>query len=304
MLLALSLGPLARAQILPTVQLIPDLTYCDGDAQDARKHRLDLYRPDIRWAVDSGRPLRPVLVFVHGGGWMFGDKNHYGGLYGNVGRAFAARGYVVAVINYRLSRRRSEVRHPDHVQDVARAVDWVHGHVASYGGDPEEIVLAGHSAGGHLVSLIATDDHYLQEVGLDRSIVRGVVSISGVYDLVGIPGIDRVFGSELEARRLASPLSHIDASDAVLPFLVLFAENDLPGLESGALTFARQLSGVAARVMTAQIADRSHQSIVLGIGRLGDETTKQIESFLERATGPLPPIETPAQKPEDQSRDR
>ncbi|MEQ8764966.1 MAG: alpha/beta hydrolase [Planctomycetota bacterium] len=266
------------------IEKVPDLVYYDGDGYHPGKHCLDLYRPDIRHMAELGAPMRPVLVFVHGGGWMFGDKNHYGGLYGNIGRAFAERGYLVAVINYRLSsRRRGDVRHPEHVRDVARAVAWIGKNVASYGGDPRRMVVAGHSAGGHLVSLLATDPRFLSEVGLDRSAFRGVVSISGVYDVVGIPGITSAFGDDDAERKLASPIFQVDASDATLPYLLIVAENDLPGLDGGARDFARELRGVDAKVELEKIEDCSHQSIVIAIGRDGDVTTERVATFLREA---------------------
>jgi acetyl esterase/lipase len=113
---------------------------------------------------------------------MFGDKNFFG-LYRSVGRFFAHHGAVAVCVNYRLSPR---VRHPEHVKDVARAFVWVRAHVKDYGGDPDRILLCGHSAGGHIVSLLATDQSYLNNPHLrlsaaDRASIKGVMSVCGVY---------------------------------------------------------------------------------------------------------------------------
>src|SRR5207245_1238220 len=70
-----------------------------------------------------------------------------------------------------------------HVKDVARAFAWARKHIADYGGRPDQLFLLGHSAGGHLVSLLATDDKYLRAEGLEVTDVRGVIAVSGVYHL-------------------------------------------------------------------------------------------------------------------------
>src|SRR5262249_21258684 len=128
----------------------------------------------------------PVVLFVHGGTWMYGDKNFFG-IYRGLGKFPARHGVVAVMINYRLS---PYVRHPEHVKDVARAFASVVRNIASYGGDPRRIILGGHSAGGHLVSLLVTDKTYLNDPALDlkpaeRAGLRGVVAVSGVYRIPG-----------------------------------------------------------------------------------------------------------------------
>ena len=87
-----------------------DLTYYDGAAADKKKHKLDLYLP-------KGKTDFPVVLFVHGGGWVFGDKNFFG-VYEGIGKMFARHGIGAVVTNYRLS---PGVKHPEHIKDVARA---------------------------------------------------------------------------------------------------------------------------------------------------------------------------------------
>src|SRR4051794_2017887 len=95
-------------------------THAVEEALDLRYHGhdprqvLDVFRP-------KGQTGRPVVLFVHGGAWMIGDKNFFG-LYRGVGRYLASHGVVAVLINYRLS---PQVRHPEHVRDVARAFAWV-----------------------------------------------------------------------------------------------------------------------------------------------------------------------------------
>jgi acetyl esterase/lipase len=73
------------------------------------------------------------------------------------------------------------VKHPEHVRDVARAFAWAHVHIGHYGGDPGQLFLLGHSAGGHLVALLATDERYLAAEGRTTQDIMGVIAVSGVY---------------------------------------------------------------------------------------------------------------------------
>ncbi len=152
------------------------------------RHQLDVYSP-------KGRKNCPVLFFVHGGGWVLGGKDDVLGIYGygTVARCLAERGLVVVLPNYRLS---PGVRHSEHIRDIAHAFAWTCENIGRYGGDPERIFVGGHSAGGHLVALLATDLTYLKTVGRDTHDIRGVIAVSGVYrledfDLNGRPAFAR-----------------------------------------------------------------------------------------------------------------
>ena len=130
------------------VDTVKDVAYNDAPDADADKQTLDLYLP-------KGQKDFPVLFFVHGGTWKSGDRKQYPRL----GEAFASRGLGTVVINYRLSPK---VQHPAHIQDVAKAFAWTCANIGKYGGDADQIFCMGHSAGGHLVSLLATDESYLK----------------------------------------------------------------------------------------------------------------------------------------------
>jgi len=173
------------------VVVVGNLLYYDGPGFNPRKHLLDIYKPQD--LVNA-----PVLLFIHGGAWQRGDKL----LYAYLGRAFASRGFTTVIINYRLT---PEVRHPGHVQDVARAFAWTYRNITAHGGNPAGIFVMGHSAGGHLAALLALDEQYLEAEGLTTSLIRGAMPISGVYNLNAIPGFDSIFTSDPEVRRNASP---------------------------------------------------------------------------------------------------
>jgi acetyl esterase/lipase len=152
------------------VEEVLDVAYRDDAKASPVRHQLDLFLP-------RGKKEYPVVVLVHGGVWMMGD-NRCCGLYSTVGRLLASQGIGAVLPNYRLS---PGVRHPEHVRDLARAVAWTRKHIAEHGGNPERLYLLGHSAGAHLVSLLATDESYLTAEGLTSAAIKGVITASGVY---------------------------------------------------------------------------------------------------------------------------
>jgi len=117
----------------------------------------------------------PVLVFLYGGGWYSGARDDYG----FAGRAFAKRGFVVVIPDYRIV---PDGHWPDFLHDSAAAVGWTDAHIGNYGGDPDRIALAGHSAGAYNAVMLALDPQWLRAAGSDTSVIRGVAALAGPYD--------------------------------------------------------------------------------------------------------------------------
>jgi acetyl esterase/lipase len=253
----------------PAARELTDLRYFEGEGAHANKHLLDLYLPA------SEPNTKPVLVmFVHGGAWRAGDRR----LYGRLGRTFSGRGIACAAISYRLT---PEVRHPGHVQDCARAMSWLVAHAEEHGYDAGRIFLFGHSAGAHLVALLATDPKYLAAHRLSREIVRGVIPVSGPFDVTPrLPVLVRAFGEDAEVRRDASPQSHVAAGAP--PVLVLWADDDIEGLPQSGREFGKALDAANVPVESAEIADRSHATILSRFGTEGDRTTDLVFDFVAR----------------------
>jgi len=134
------------------------------------RHKLDVWVPRRLPA----KPL-PVVVFFYGGGWVMGERAEYG----FAGRAFAARGFVAIVPDYRLG---PATRFPGFVEDGALAVKWARDHAARFGGDPKRISLSGHSAGAYIAAMIALDRRYLSDIGVDPKVIRSAALLSGPYD--------------------------------------------------------------------------------------------------------------------------
>ena len=274
---------LYREAELPAAQIVRDIPYWNGPDADPKKHLLDLYRPaGTGW---------PVLVFIHGGGWTSGDKGlRVGGadIYGNIGRFYASRGIGVAVISYRLQ---PGVAWPDQLVDVARAVAWVHGNVARYGGDPDTIVLSGHSAGGQFAARVALDPAPLAALGVDRRIVKGLVSVSGA-------GLDL---TDAESWRLGQPRGYYetrfrngDTTDGWMreaspvrfvgpdspPGLVIYAEGDPPELrrQGQVLDQALRAAGVPSEITV--VPGSSHTRIILTLSRDDTVSARAILKFV------------------------
>jgi acetyl esterase/lipase len=249
------------------VESIKDIAYYQGDGAHPVKHKLDLFIP-------RGQKDFPVLFFVHGGAWRNGDKNFLG-FYSALGQFFAQQGIGTVVINYRLS---PAVQHPEHIKDVARAFAWTCKNVGRYGGRTDQIFVSGHSAGGHLVSLLATDESYLKAEGLTTKQVRGVVAISGVY-ILPQSGFVSVFGEDAEARKKASPIQHVRAG--LPPFLILYADKDYPGCDKApSEAFARALKDKGNEARTVEVVESNHFQIIASAALANHTVSQAILTFI------------------------
>ena len=157
--------------------LIANTASLTGRYQRSANHS---YGPESRQKLDVYSPQdakdRPVVVFFYGGSWSKGSR----GLYRFVGAALAERGIVTVLPDYRLY---PQVKFPLFLDDGALAVAWVQEHAQEFGGDPQRIVLMGHSAGGHEAAFLAYDRRLLQKAGAHPEWIVGLVGLSGPYAL-------------------------------------------------------------------------------------------------------------------------
>ena len=251
-----------------------DIAYYTGPDADKVKHKLDLYLP-------KGKSDFPVVMFVHGGAWVFGDKDFFGA-HEAIGRMFARHGVGAGVISYRLS---PGVKHPEHVKDVARAFAWLHNNIKTYGGRPDELFVCGHSAGGHLVALLATDETYLKAEGLKLGDIKGVMPISGVY-LIPDKWLDEVFGTDLEIRKTASPLK--DVHSGCPPFCIIYGDDDFPTCGVVSEKFCQALKDKGVTAESHEMKKRSHISIITGTAKDDDPCANLLLDFVKRQTAKSP----------------
>jgi acetyl esterase/lipase len=274
------------------VEATPDIDYWgDGIA----RHRLDVYRSRL-----APPDKAPVMVYIHGGAWMIGDKRQQGKpmMY-----ELVARGWVCVAINYRLSPKATW---PEHIVDVKRAVAWVKEHIAEYGGDPSFVAVSGGSAGGHLCALLALSagDPSFQPgfEELDTS-VQACVPFYGVMDLTGSPEGSARFGPGLlkmlekkvmktkeaehpEVFRDASPTCRVHAGAP--PFFVLQGVNDTLVPVETARIFVDRLRAVSRQpVAYAELPLAQHAFDVLASLRC-QATTSAVADFLDGARAVAP----------------
>ena len=236
-----------------SARVAADIAFGDGVRQ-----RLDVYAP-----TGGQDTARPVIVFIHGGGWRAGDKAGYE----FAGRAFASLGFVTVVPNYRLS---PEAHFPDFVEDGAAAIRWVRENIAERGGDPDRIVMVGHSAGAHIAGLLAMDESWL---GGDREAIAGWVGMAGPYDFLPLD-TPSTRGAFSRAPDLAATQPINFAGEGDPPALLLHGALD-------DVVKPRHSSGLAARLEAAGVPVR--HIVYDGIGHI------RIMTALSRWTRGTPP---------------
>jgi acetyl esterase/lipase len=290
----------------------PDLRYADDADAPPEAQCIDLFTPD-----EPPKSPLPILVWIHGGGWQDGDKR--GALEWKPAR-FTHDGFVLATVNYRLA---PAFLYPSFMLDAARAVAWLHAHAGEFGGDPERIVLMGHSAGAHIAALLATDPHWLADAlaapgagtpnpsppAAQVPWLKGVVLVDGgSYDLVRRAGrqtdaensIGLVFGRDGSLWAEASPVTHVAAGKNLPPFLLIHA-GAAKATEVARRELARALRLAEVPVEQVDAPDQNHGTIVKVLGAPDDPTTANVVEFLCKVTGapmPAPPANPkPAVKP-------
>jgi acetyl esterase/lipase len=258
-----------------------DVSY--GEA--GRRNLLDVWRrPDL--APDAGAP---VLLQVHGGAWVAGQKE---GQAHPLMAHLASRGWVCVTINYRLSPRSTW---PDHIVDVKRAIAWVRDHTAELGGDPAFLAITGGSAGGHLAALAAlTPGDPAFQPGFedaDTSVVAAA-PFYGVYDFTDRHGVanrnlDRLLAENVLKTRLADDREHWEAASPMSrvgpdapPFFVVHGCNDTIVPVEQAREFAALLRAASRRpVAYAELPRAQHAFDVLPSVRTR-HTVQAVERFL------------------------
>jgi acetyl esterase/lipase len=250
---------------------------------------LDVYSP-------PGAKNLPVVFWIHGGGWQGGDKKDVQ----IKPKVFTEKGFVFVSINYRLL---PAVDMGTIVRDVAKAVRWVHDHIAEYGGDPKRLLIMGHSAGAQLAALICTDERYLKAEGLSFGIVKGCVPVDGdTYDVPAIietaearwraHGLPRVkyghrekFGNDPEKHKDFSAVTHVARDKGIPPFLLLHVAEH-PDVTAQALRLGNVLKEAGIPVTVFGARDTTHNKINANLGVSDDPATKALFEFLDTALKP------------------
>jgi acetyl esterase/lipase len=230
--------------------------------------------------------------FIHGGYWHEGDRRYYApmtGLYGRIGIALARQGIGVVVQSYRLS---PAVDIDGVLADVTGAVRWTLDNVARWGGAPDRVVVAGHSAGGHLTALLALDPAPLRAAGVEPGRIRGFVPMSPVLDLAHMRQsqdaafnesvTDRVFGRDPARLGRYAPVTYL-RRDAP-PLLLLIGAQDYPYLLVQARAAAEKLRALGAPFDYVEVPGKTHEAMVLDLAGSDDAVTPLVAAFVARVT--------------------
>lgn len=271
---------LSQQRAQSELEIYTEIAYIPGSGNS--RHLLDLYLPrNARQA--------PVLVFVHGGYWNFQDKDYLRpltGLYANVGIALARRGIAVAVTDYRIA---PDVGIEDELMDTARAIAWVQKQIWRYGGDSRQMVLSGHSAGGHMITLLGLEQSRLRASGVKTEYIRGLVPLSPILDIQQMQQSKGdwfnwtttypIFGQRSENYLRYSPRQFFRAD--MPPLQLIYGGRDEPYLLEQSKTAAQELQALGASGQVKILGELSHEDIVLSIGQELDPVTDALELFVK-----------------------
>lgn len=266
-------------------QKAADVAYVkDGHARQV----LDIYSPP-----QSSSQKLPVMFWIHGGGWQTGDKDDVA----LKPKFFTERGFVFVSTNYRLL---PDVKMETLTSDIAKSLDWVHKNIAEYGGDPQQILVGGHSAGAQLAALICIDDRYLKAEGDAFDGLKGCVPVDGdTYDIPKIIttaelrqtlyggkmftfGHRQKFGNDPEKHIDFSAVTHVRKDKGIPPFLVLyFAGSADTSAQARQLEAVLKDAGVSATAYGKQ--DSNHSRLNNELGQPEEPATQELIKFLKSA---------------------
>lgn len=207
---------------LKRVERFKDIPYMTASDSLPEK-TLNVFQP--KKAKDA-----PVLLFIHGGSWNSGNKE----IYNFLGTRFAKKGVVTVIMDYPLS---PEYQVQSMALASAQAVNWMHESIKDYGGSKDRLFVSGHSAGGHLASLITVNNQYFDQLGVSNPIQGAVLIDAAGLDMKWFleqmnyeqgTSYNIPFTDSPEVWEETSPIYHLDAEDP--PLLILLGGRTLPGI--------------------------------------------------------------------------
>ncbi|MEZ5680954.1 MAG: alpha/beta hydrolase [Erythrobacter sp.] len=257
------------------VELVEQALYGDAAAQKVRVYR-----------EGNGSTPQPIFLFVHGGSWRWGDPDDYG----LIARAIAPEGFVVVLAGYRLEQAG---RYPAMLEDTASAIAWTRANAARLGGDPDRIILAGHSAGAYNVVQVALEHRWLGEAGVPPDVIKGVVGLAGPYDFFPFDSDSTraSFGS-VGAGAESQPVNHARA-DAP-PMLLVHGELDTLVKPRNTRALAAVLGEKGASAETIFYPGMDHNQPLISLAapwRNRRDVAQRITDFAHRITDISVPVQ-------------
>jgi acetyl esterase/lipase len=215
---------------------------------------LDVYAP-------AHADHAPVVVYFYGGDWSTGKRQWYRWM----GEALAAQGIVAMIPDYRLW---PAVRMDGFLHDGAEAVRWARDHARMYGGDPARLFVMGHSAGGHIAAMLATDKRWLSAVGMKPRDLSGFIGIAGAYDFLPLDETEytAMFGDTPEEQAQSQPINFVDGDEP--PALLLQGEEDTEVFPSEAISLEGRFHQMGEPVELKLYPKLGHEGLVFALGPL------------------------------------
>jgi acetyl esterase len=262
--------PLLKGAPRDGVETVRDISYGPHE-----RHKLDVYKP-------TETSNAPVVVFLHGGAYVAGDRNVNEEIYGNVPLYFARNGMVGVNGTYRLA---PDAKWPAAAEDVKSLVKWVKENIAQHGGDPNRIYLIGHSAGATHVATYLFHDKIRPAEGPG---IAGAVLMSGRYHFDPSPtdpnlkNFQAYFGTDASRYADMSPINHVKNAPKVPLFLVI-SEYDNPDLDTqGALLLSALCQRDRSCPRFTRMDEHNHLSMVYQFNTADQEMGREVLEFIER----------------------
>jgi acetyl esterase/lipase len=226
----------------------------DNPFDSAHGLSLDVYAP-----IHADQA--PVVVYFYGGSWMTGKRAWYRWM----GEALAAQGIVAVIPDYRLW---PAVRMDGFLHDGAEAVRWARDHAAMFGGDPSRLFVMGHSAGGHIAAMLATDKQWLAAVGMKPRDLAGFIGVAGAYDFLPLdePEYIAMFGATPGEQARSQPINFVDGDEP--PALLLQGEEDTEVFPSEAISMEGRYKQMGEPVELKLYPKLGHEGLVFALGPL------------------------------------
>jgi len=219
------------------------------------------FAPDVGLSMDVYLPTSvaatksPVVLFFYGGSWQRGSREQYR----FVGRRLAENGVLAVVADYRTY---PQAMFPAFMDDAARAVRRVRDDAAGWGGDPNELFIAGHSAGAQIAALLATDNSYLARQGIEPAALAGVIGLSGPYDFNVTGDLAAVFGPQVQWP-MAQAVNYVDGDEP--PFLLIHGKSDRVVEYADSVELAERLRAHGVPATLDLLPDAGHSTPLVGL---------------------------------------
>ncbi|MGJ8619458.1 MAG: alpha/beta hydrolase [Methylophilaceae bacterium] len=237
--------------IIPTDQYSIKENIAYGELE---RQKLDLYIPNNK----GDKPL-PVVLFYYGGGWDSGKKENY--LF--VAEAFTSKGFLTVIPDYRVF---PDVKFPEFMRDPVSAGQWIKESIASYGGDPNNIFVVGHSAGAHIGMMLNLNKDYLASVELKPDQFRAFIGLAGPYDFLPLQSkrLKDIFGPE-ETRWQSQPINFVTGENQ--PALLMVGLKDDTVWPKNTINLAKAIKDKNGEVEVLEYPSYSHVDMVAKLAK-------------------------------------